>query len=323
MNQHEWVKLIEKYLAGTATDAEREALLAWYRRQNEEEVIWEPDHEGEEAELKERMFRQIQYKAMPRRHFPWRNGLRIAAVFLLGVAIVGTFSWFWMSKSRSEASLIATAPAKQAENRFILLPDSSRVLLRPGSTLEYRSDFQGKTREVALIGEGYFDIAHREHQPFIIHTGKVRTVVLGTAFTIRSNGSEEVSVTVQRGKVRVEDDRHVLAELEANQQIVYDAVEAAAERLEVKSEETPEWAGEDMRFDALPFSELTASLARRYGVTIRFANKGLEACPVSGGFSGTETLEEVLDFLCATRNASYVKTNDDQILIDGQGCQLK
>jgi len=41
-------------------------------------------------------------------------------------------------------------------------------------------------REVTLIGEAYFDVAHDSSRPFIIHTGKINIKVLGTSFNVRN-----------------------------------------------------------------------------------------------------------------------------------------
>src|SRR5690606_352609 len=145
--------------------------------------------------------------------------------------------------------------------------------------LEYRTDFKGMTREVALVGEGYFDIHRDESRPFIAYAGDVRTVVLGTSFTIRADeGQDEIQVTVQHGKVRVERQQKVLAELVANQQLDVDRKATTAEQKVVVAEKALSWMNEDMRFDAHSFGDLIDHLQRRYGVEITFKNPALAAC---------------------------------------------
>ena len=74
--------------------------------------------------------------------------------------------------------------------RYITLPDNSSVVLHAGSKLQYPVSFNGNSREVTLWGEAYFDITSNLAKPFIIHTGKVKTTVLGTAFNIKSDGKQ-------------------------------------------------------------------------------------------------------------------------------------
>src|ERR1700730_1758658 len=71
----------------------------------------------------------------------------------------------------------------KTQTKYIRLPDGSTVLLNKNSSLEYPENFNGNTREVTLIGEGYFDIQHNLEKSFIVQAGNVQTTVLGTAFS--------------------------------------------------------------------------------------------------------------------------------------------
>lgn len=321
MENNELYHLIRKYLQGTASTAERERLLKWYRQDAEEDVLWKTENPKEEEVIRSRMRDKV-WALLDGDTANRKAGKRFwlyAAVAAVCLTVLGIS--FWKLNDKEREALIATSPKEQSENRFVLLPDSSRVVLRPGSRLEYKTDFKGATREISLVGEAYFDIYRKEDQPFIIHTGKVKTVVLGTAFTIKStDGEEEVKVMVQRGKVRVEREEKIMAELTANQQIeVRAAVEVPKQEALTAVASTFDWTAEDMRFDAQAFGELTSILERRYDVEIRFNNPELAYCPISGKFSGLETLEEVLDFLCTTRGATFHR-NGKVVEIDGKGC---
>ncbi|SMG06174.1 FecR family protein [Sphingobacterium psychroaquaticum] len=323
MDHKELHDLMDKYMLGTASREERSRLLTWYRQQPADDLVWKLEAGEDEEQVRKRIKANVWQrledptqrasKAISR---TWYLGA-VAAVLL---AVLG-FA-FWKMESPSATNLIAETPTTQVENRFVLLPDSSRVVLRPGSRLVYRTDFSGDSREVELIGEAYFDISHRAGQPFIIHTGAVKTVVLGTAFTIRANPNDsDVQVTVQRGKVRVERDNKTVAELTANQQVDVheEADKTAPKEVHDVAETAMRWAAQDVSFDWQPFGELTAKLERRYGVVIKFKNEKLANCPVSGAFSGIETLDELLPILCTTRNATYRKEGKI-IEINGQGC---
>ncbi len=332
MEYSERHKLIDQYLNGQATEQETHERIHWYRDQLPEDAVWESDNEDEERRVKARIAQRIQsatqvqvFSPSPKvRTLRWKWGAAIVAAGLCG-------AWLLFSVSKKvDRSVFASQPIAliaidvqedAEENRFILLPDSSRVILRPGSKLEYRTDFKGKTREVALVGEGYFDIQRDESRPFMVYAGDVRTVVLGTAFTIRADeGQDEVQVTVQHGKVRVERQEKILAELAANQQLDVDRKTTTVEQKVVVAEKALSWMSEDMRFDAHSFGDLVDRLQRRYDVEITFKNPALAACLVSGRFVGTETLDEVLMLLCATRNAKYKRTDKETIEIDGPGC---
>lgn len=332
MQDKELHRLIDRYLSGQATDQETQTLMRWYRDQLQEDAVWESDHPGEANQVKARMEKKIRLKiqGQPSRsetvvrklHWGWASAV-------VAAGLIGALLLFNARQTKEQPLSLAESPVLTAvdiqqdadENRFVLLPDSSKVILRSGSKLEYITDFQGKTREVALIGEGYFDIKRDEERPFIVHSGGIRTVVLGTAFTIKAEeGQEEVQVTVQHGRVRVEKQDKVLAELVANQQLEVDTRMAVTEQKNVVAEETLAWTAEGMRFDDEAFGKLINRLQRRYGIEITFKNPDLASCPVSGRFTGAETLDEVLELLCATRSATFVKTDQGRIEINGSGC---
>lgn len=213
------------------------------------------------------------------------------------------------------------ASVDSTENRYVQLPDSSVVILRYGSELEIVSDFEGETREVTLIGEGYFDIKRNEKKPFIVHTKDIKTVVLGTAFTIKAYRDEkDVEVTVQQGKVRVEPKNLKPVELLASEQVLVSNDNIPKKNQDIAVEATLHWTSDDLHFEGIAFSILAQRLERRYGVKIEFANKTLGNCRMNGSFDGTENLAEILRILCATNNATY-KVNGDTFQIYGVGCQ--
>jgi transmembrane sensor len=81
--------------------------------------------------------------------------------------------------------------------------DGSRVELNTATVI--RSAMTGQRREIWLDrGEAFFDVAHHDGLPFVVHAGNRRITVLGTKFSVRRE-SDKVIVSVLRGRVRVDD----------------------------------------------------------------------------------------------------------------------
>ena len=78
----------------------------------------------------------------------------------------------------------------------ILLPDGSEVWLNAGSKLTYSMNYGRKLREVNLVGEGYFKVAHNPAKPFIVQASKVRIKALGTEFNVKAYPDENVIETI-------------------------------------------------------------------------------------------------------------------------------
>lgn len=189
----------------------------------------------------------------------------------------------------------------------VKLPDGSKVMLRDGSRLDLTSSFEGNTREIALEGEAYFDVVPDSLKPFIIHTGKVKTTVLGTAFSIKAHPYEKrVLVTVVRGKVKVEDDKKVLAILEADDQLVYNIKSNEGVTKTVEAVKEVDWKSHDMIFRDTPFGHITQELAEIYEVNIAFDSNALPQRLITASLDDRDSIERLLDILCTSQRAYCV-----------------
>lgn len=258
----------------------------------------------------------------PKRNlFTWP---RVAAAVIVTVFIGAVATLMLNRPTKTDISQhkpsIITQPA--AFLRYLVLPDSSTVILQASTTLEYAPAFTSSTREVKLIGEAYFDI-RKDTRPFIIHTANVKTTVLGTAFNVKAlPGSGEVTVSVARGKVKVEDKKKLLAVLLPNQQIVYSSVTETTTQKEVNTKKIiTDWTTQDMIFESVTMASIAETLSKRYGVNVIINNAALKECQVNISFSGTEALKDVLTALCTITGASFVEESEAQIVITGEGCQ--
>lgn len=258
---------------------------------------------------------------LPRRRLHVWKWVAAAGILLIAVSSIFHF----VSKNSTTTTMPAVNTAQTAASltgytRYITLPDGSAVVLHAGAQLEYPTVFAGKTREVRLAGEAYFDVYHNPEKPFIIHTGTVKTTVLGTAFNIKSD-EKRVVVSVTRGKVKVEDESKVVAVLTPDQQVEYDITAAASAKHVVHAETVvTDWTKENMVFDGISFEEIGKILSRRYGVPVQFDNEALKKCKIRASFSGTEPLDQVAGVLSAIRNGSFAQMTDGTIVFTGEGC---
>ena len=86
----------------------------------------------------------------------------------------------------------------------VTLPDGSKVWLNNASSLRYPVAFTGKTREVELNGEAFFEIAPNSRQPFKVKVRETMVDVLGTSFNITAYSDEDnIKTTLLTGGVRV------------------------------------------------------------------------------------------------------------------------
>ena len=315
--------LLDQYHNGLCTLGEEQELSDWYHSiQIDDHQFQNLVHSSGQQQLADDMYGEFKSRTGAKvRLLNSRKWMMRVAAILTGFCLLAG-GYYLLNKNKTVSNGIALAiPSNSIENQFITLSDGSKVVLRHGSKLNYPSTFSGNIREVELIGEAYFDIHHDNNKPFIIHTGKIKTTVLGTAFDIEAYPSQKkVVVTVTRGRVKVENDHKSSVILTPNEQVVYDNLATAGQKNKVEATKTLIWASSDMVFDGVSFKSIAASLSKRYQVDIEFKNPALENCPITASFNGTESLKDILEILCTARSTTYKFENIQKVTIDGNGC---
>jgi ferric-dicitrate binding protein FerR (iron transport regulator) len=310
MDKYRLDLLIQKYTNHTATPAEEEELNHWYRQYTAEEDPFPMTADQELAAGRE-MLAHLKTRIQRKRRKP------VAAFAAMAAACLGILVYLNWPAATENQQIAANIPAAASENRFIYLPDSSKVLLHPGSKINY--DHHGNAREVILEGEAWFDIAPHPDQPFIIHTGKVTTTVLGTSFNINAWSPDSVTVSVMTGKVQVTGANKATTILAPNEQVVLNQHTNNIQQVKIIPATVIAWVRSDMQFQDMPYEQLAQRLDRRYDVNIVFKNPALQQCPITGRFSGTESLGEVLEILSQTMGTTYT-INGRTVEIDGAAC---
>ncbi|WP_298737777.1 FecR domain-containing protein [uncultured Chitinophaga sp.] len=212
-----------------------------------------------------------------------------------------------------------TAPDKP-EHQYIVLPDQSKVLLNEGSTLEYRNGFTENAREVHLSGEAFFTI-RKDTRPFVVNTGKVRTVVLGTSFNIRAYPADkDVTVTVTSGKVKVVHGLRTVGIVQPNEQVKISGIDNAVEKLKGNVEQAADWRKQDLLFDDLPMLEAGRMLEERFRVKFIYAHPALADCHITAAFVRQEPLEDIVKIIARVNNLEF-HISGDSVLLSGQGCR--
>jgi ferric-dicitrate binding protein FerR (iron transport regulator) len=123
---------------------------------------------------------------------------RAAAIYFAAIGLaVG--SWVFLEYAFFDHR--STAPD---EFLTVLMPDKSRVQLAPSSSIKYHENFiERRYRTVWLKGEAVFDVAPHQGVTFEVEGSVARVLVVGTRFTVQSQGDVTV-VSVERGMVSVQ-----------------------------------------------------------------------------------------------------------------------
>jgi len=323
MNKKYFSELLNKYLKHEASEEECELLIKHYNLFESEPDIFDSlsrNHKDDiRNEIENRIWDEIlvddiSLKEVPSSNYKkWVSIVAVAAILLL---VFSFGAYFFQTEPIRQTNVISRfTDVKQ--NRLIQLPDGSTVILRPGAKLNYPSSFDGLAqREVYLDGQAFFDIKHNSLKRFIIHTGKLKTIVLGTAFEINAwSDDASIQVTVSRGKVRVEDQNNrTLGVITPNQQITYDKANKNVIQKVVNAPEYIEWMEQDLLLSDVTVAEAARLLESRYKVEILINDDSIRSKRFTTIVRKGETLDQILKSISEFNQAVY-HYNDDKSLI--------
>ena len=129
----------------------------------------------------------------------WRG---VAAILLPVLFITTVYLLIERSSVESHMNQMYTASTDKGERASITLPDGTKVYLNSQTTLSYPASFALDSRIVKLSGEAYFEVAHNEKNPFVVHTHDLDIKVLGTTFNLYAYPDDRwIEAALVEGKV--------------------------------------------------------------------------------------------------------------------------
>ncbi|MET3502771.1 ferric-dicitrate binding protein FerR (iron transport regulator) [Mucilaginibacter rubeus] len=312
MDKQYFLELLHKYLNNEATDEEQQFLVKYYELFSAEPDIISLLSDEQKKEIKEEINASI-WESIDKhtgvdkkiiRLKTWVNKIAAAAA-IIGVCGIGYLFLHNKPVVKPPQSYSAHRPKP---NLFLVLPDGSRVILSYGSKLSYASSFDGLAkREVYLTGEAFFDIKHNNLKPFVVHTGKIKTTVLGTAFDVKAvPGDKTITVTVTRGKVKVSNNNKLLGIIVPNQQITFDRQKSISTQTNINAKNYTIWtAKDDLYFEDVTFGEAAKVLEDRFKVKILFTDQLVSSKHFTSTFNKSANLDQALKSICEFNDAIY------------------
>jgi transmembrane sensor len=202
----------------------------------------------------------------------------------------------------------------EEEQRKITLGDGSTIQLNSNSEIRVSGDYMAGDRVIELLGEAYFDVAHKADSPFLVHVNGSSVEVLGTAFNVRSyRDSRNIQVAVTEGRVEFRsngirnDEMSVILnrgqfgylDFSINQMIVD----------EFAIENYLSWMSGELVFEDLSLEKVCTQLNRLYDLTCDFGDQALKELRLTANFSD-DSMEKTLSVIALTLDIDYSLEND-------------
>ncbi|WP_374172987.1 FecR family protein [Flavobacterium tructae] len=218
--------------------------------------------------------------------------------------VVSLSCFLYLSSLKTITRQYATRAGEHAK---IVLSDGTQIWLNAGSHVKYPVTFKGDTREIYLTGEAFFDVAKDKKHPFIIHTDKMDTKVLGTSFNVQAypdQTTQEVSVLTGRVNVKstvTEENVYVTP----GQKVVFKSHSNKLQAFkDIPMNSISLWRKHIIVFEDAPLPEVIATINRNYNVTVQIANKNLNNLKISAYFKELPA-GQVVALVCNIINAEY------------------
>lgn len=348
MQRQAFLALLQRYLDDACTPVEKQVMDRWYELLDDEydenlsPVSKEEQQEALWVKIKDQISpAEIQVlSGQERRWWPRRSSYWAAAsvLFIFGITylIQQNNSLPERVSSLEQALSIDQWHEERntgSDNRWLVLEDSTRISLEPGSSIRYATPMPPDLRSVQLTGNAFFDVAKDPNRPFVVCSGDILTKVVGTSFRIQSKG-ENFEVSVTTGRVVVEKAMKEVTDsprsdtngvvLTPNQKVMYFAKNKhfvmglvdnplpVALPLNLEAETI-------FRFEEVPLNIVLGRIEEVYGVKVILVNESLNSCPVTADLS-RQPLYTKLEIIGAALQTTF-EVKGTNIVLSGGNCE--
>lgn len=323
------IELLHRLIAGSTTEEENRQLMEWFRQcaSREEffklfESAWKESSDEMPRDVQERMYRRLsrgldeekkQAKVIPlRSRFSRKIWQWVAVACIIVVLSLVNYNMYHKQKQLSTQNFMVSA--EKGQRAFVTLPDSTKVWLNSDTKISYPADYGMKERNVALVGEAYFEVAKNPAKRFVVKTKGMQVEALGTAFNINAyKNDNKMIASLFSGSVRVSYEDHV-AILKPHESVKVDLLTRNFLQYEDNNmKNIALWRENEITFDGESLEEIASIINRLYNTTIYIEDESLKKeCYI--GTVRNNSLENFIDIINLTTPVVYENKGDTVFL---------
>lgn len=201
----------------------------------------------------------------------------------------------------------------------IILSDGTRVWLNSGSKLVFPPVFKGKSREVILEGEAFFEVTRDADKPFYVKTDAFSMKVYGTKFNVKAYQQDhDYNIVLVEGKVSM----NLNEDLQAQEVFLAPSQKASIskgdEKFVITTVENTDaytaWINGYLTFTNEEVTDVLKRVSRYYNVTIEpELPENIEK--IYGKLDLKDDLERVLDGIAFISKTKYKKLDNKYVFM--------
>ena len=323
MKKTNFDQLLERYLTGHITDAEKTKLEVWLDVMKVEDTKDLELNKEDEEKLYEKIISKKDNINEIKTFLPFKDEekkisragwiFRVAASLVV-IALVG----YTINRFNGSKNPLTFTSDKGIEK--IILNDGTLVWLQKGSKLIYLDNGQSN-RYAELEGEALFEVAKDPSHPFLIKFNGAVVKVLGTSFSLSTNG-KEVLVKVLTGKVNITNlSNTVGVDIEPNQKATLKPSGQVDKESMQPSEIEDITKGTEyvMNFSDTSLNDVLKSLSKKFDVSFNLLNQDAGNCRITADLTdqslerSKETIQEILNVRFDLKGTT--------VNVEGAGCK--
>ena len=311
--------MIKRFLEGKERKGDKDQIIDWFSDirfekdiQKKYHLLWDELSGHEDMEdfdgsvMLGRIYSKIkkdEYKAVPK-----NKGMVRVLNFISKIAailFIPLLAYVWINKESKITIASETAYSEinsplGTRTKFYL-PDGTTGWLNGGSGLKCPKEFRGKSREVFLNGEAYFDVVTNSKIPFIVKGEHIDVIAYGTSFNVQAYPEDPACwITLIEGKIRlaekINDQVINSVDLIPGQMCVYYPAKGLDRIETVDTKKVTAWMEGKLAFREETFTEVVRKINRWYNVELIIKDEALKSYSYQATFID-ETLDEVLKLL--------------------------
>jgi transmembrane sensor len=197
------------------------------------------------------------------------------------------------------------------------LPDSTLVVLNAASSIKIWSDFM-EDRKVELQGEAYFEVEKKYGSIFTVHSGALKTRVLGTKFNIQSYAEDSlVSIALVEGVVKVENNIDSIfneVSLKPEEKLHFQSKTGAHKKSKFIVHDEIAWKDGVLVFNHSGLQEVITKIERWYDVKVKLVGKPEVKWQLTGRFDNLN-IKGLAESISFTKGINC-RINDQELIFE-------
>lgn len=311
MDKVEKKSLIKSLLSGGLTKKQRREFADLEPIDIEIRKQWdESGNRPVDMEIKEQIWKKVrsQCEGKKENQVPVELRWYLVAASLALLLIIGGL---WMN-TEEKGMQNEYVKIVAVQNELYILPDSSKVWMKKGSSIQYNKAFN-EQRDVWLSGSSLFEVTTQNGHPFRVYIQKAMIEVKGTCFDIHQDSEmKKNEIILYNGKINFTPENNEEIEMSPHQKITH-----YIEKREILKEniKNMDWEDGKFYFKELPLPQLIETINTMYNSHIRLkVNNQVIKSAFTGNIRYEESLEEVLHKICYSLDLNF-QNQDNELII--------